>query len=86
MREMTFVEDVVDRVDTLCNVVEDQPEHVMLDEKSSRGVGLQHKQLSERLSGVVIRLELTEDAYENTPVEGRLSVDGGEISLDLLEG
>jgi len=83
-----FVVVVVDEivVDESRSVVEDKPEHVMLDEVTARSVRLQHKQLGERLGRVVVRLKLTEDAYENASVEGRLSIDGGEIPLDLLEG
>lgn len=66
------------------NVVQDQSEHVVLNEESVPA-WLQDENLGERLRRVVIRLELTQNVDKDTAIEGRLAVNGRDNVGDLLK-
>jgi len=66
------------------NVVKNKAEDIMLDEE---GVAqrLEHKVLHEGLSGVLVRLELPHHVDQDSPVEHRVAVNGGDIVTNFLE-
>jgi hypothetical protein len=65
--------------------VDDEPEHVVLDEEAV-GARLEDKRLGERLWRVVVCLKLSEDVDEYSSVECGLAVDGRDEVGNLLKG
>jgi len=69
----------------LRNVVQNQPENVVLNEERVCP-RFEHKVLHKGLWRVIVRLKLAENVDKNSSVEHRLAVDGRDKVGDLLEG